>query len=70
MMQVTSLEQMEKIVSRNKFLKWDGWTVVNFFQSDKGRTSKDGAYIDGKWHIVKRFEPSMAGWSIPDKLVR
>ncbi len=69
-MQVTSLEQMEKIVSKNRLLKWDGWTVVNVFASEKGRTAKDGAYINGVWHIARRFECTELGWNIPDKLVR
>lgn len=69
-MQVTSLEQMEKIVKRNKFLKWDGWDVVNAFPSEKGRTSKDGAYINGIWHIQRRYTVDERGWNIPDKLVR
>lgn len=69
-MQIKSLEQMETVVKRNKFLSWDGWTVVNAFPSEKGRTAKDGAYINGVWHISRRFEPNENGWNIPDKLVR
>lgn len=66
---ISSLEQMESIVSSNRSLKWDGWDVVMFYPSDKGRTSKYGALIKNKWHIVKRFEPTREGWNIPDKLV-
>jgi hypothetical protein len=69
-MQVKSLEKMEKIVSRNRYLKWDGWTVLNAFPSDRGSTSKDGVLINGKWHIQNRYEPNENGWNIPDKLVR
>lgn len=69
-MQVTSLEKMEQIVKKNRSLKWDGWTVVNAFPSEKGRTSKDGVYINGIWHIQRRYEANEAGWNIPDKLVR
>jgi hypothetical protein len=67
---IRSVEEMEKIVSQNKFLFWDGWTVVNSFPSDKARTSKYGAYVNGKWHLQKRFVPTSKGWDIPDKLVR
>lgn len=70
MMQITSLEQMEQIVKKNRSLSWDGWTVVNAFPSEKGRTAKDGAYIKGVWHIARRFECTPNGWNIPDKLVR
>jgi hypothetical protein len=67
---VKDLEQMEKIVAKNKTMSWDGWTVVNSLPSEKGRTSNSGAYINGKWHIQNRFVPSTAGWEIPDKFVR
>jgi hypothetical protein len=67
---VKDLYQMEKIVSKNKTMSWDGWTVVNSFPSEKGRTSSNGAYINGKWCIQNRFVPSTVGWEIPDKFVR
>lgn len=68
-MQIKSLEKMEEIVKKNKSLQWDGWTVVSSYPSDKGRTSKFGAYINGKWHLQARYTPSKNGWDIPDKLV-
>lgn len=69
-MVVTSLEKMEEIVSNNKALSWNGWTVVHSYASDKARTSKFGALINGKWHMLKYFEPTNSGWEIPDKFVR
>lgn len=69
-MVVRSLEQMEKIVANNKALSWNGWTVIHSFASDKARTSKFGALVDGKWQMQKRFEPTTSGWEIPDKFVR
>lgn len=68
-MTINSLEQMEVIVSKSKSLFWDGWTVVNSFPSEKGRTSPQGAFVNGKWHLQRRFTPSQNGWEIPDKLV-
>lgn len=68
-MQIKTLEKMETIVAKNKSLYWDGWTVVNSYPSEKGRTSKFGAYIKGKWHLQKRFVPTINGWDIPDKFV-
>ena len=70
-MQITSLEKMEQIVSKSKTLGWDGWTVVNSFPSEKGYTSKQGTFNrkTGRWHIENRYEPTVAGWNIPDKLV-
>lgn len=69
-MNITSLEQMEQIVKSNRALHWDGWTVVSSYPSDKGSTSKDGALVNGKWHVQRRFEPNESGWNIPGKFVR
>lgn len=69
-MKVTSLEQMETIVSKNKFLHWDGWTVVNSFQSNTGWLKPNGAYRNGKWYLETRFEVEADGWDIPNKFVR
>lgn len=67
---IKDLETMENIVKGNKFLYWDGWTVVNFYHSDKARTSKYGALINGKWSMIKRFTPGKNGWDIPEKIVK
>lgn len=66
---VRSLDRMEKIVSYNKKLSWDGWDVVELTQSDKGRLSSAGAFLNGKWYIKKVFSPSRDGWDIPNKYV-
>lgn len=66
---ITSLEEMESIVKNKKFLHWDGWTVVQTFPTDKGRTSKYGLYRNGRWHIQKRFVPGSRGWDVPAKIV-
>ena len=66
---ITSLKEMEKIVDSKKFLHWDGWTVIQTFPTDKGRTSKFGLYRNGRWFIQKRFVPGAKGWNIPEKFV-
>jgi len=68
-MLIKDLEVMESIVEKNKNLYWDGWTVVNFYHSEKGRTSKYGALVNGKWAVTKRCVPDKGGWNIPDKVV-
>lgn len=67
---VTDLSKMEEIVSKNRSLHWDGWTVVNSYPSEKGRLSKFGALVNGAWHIQSRFVPSSVGWEIPNKFVK
>lgn len=65
---IKSLERMEEIVASRKYLHWDGWTVIQTFPTDKGRTSKYGLYRNGRWYIQKRFVPGAKGWNIPSKI--
>lgn len=60
---------MDNIVSNNKDLSWDGWTVVSLTPTDSGTMSKDGIRIKGKWFLQKRFELTAIGWEIPNKLI-
>jgi hypothetical protein len=66
---VVDLEIMDQIVSKSKFLSWDGWTVVETVPSEKGFYSKFGVYKNGKWQMKKEFIPSIKGGEIPDKYV-
>lgn len=65
---IKTIEEMEKIVSSNKELFWDGWTVVKRYPSDKAKTSKQGVLIKGVWYIEQRFEATINGWEIPGKI--
>jgi hypothetical protein len=65
---IKTIEEMEKIVSSNKELFWDGWTVVKRYPSDKAKTSKQGVLIKGVWYMEQRFEATMDGWEIPGKI--
>jgi hypothetical protein len=66
---INSLEKMEKIVSKNNLLSWDGWDVVEMIKSDKAFTSKFGVLKNNSWHLKKIFVLSRNGWEIPDKYV-
>jgi hypothetical protein len=66
---VVDLEIMEQIVSNNRFLSWDGWTVIETVPSEKAFYSKFGVYKNSKWQMKKEFVPSIKGWEIPDKYV-
>ena len=66
---IKELSHMEKIVASNKSLTWDGWTVVNRYPSEKGRTSKNGVLVNSKWHLESRYSPERSGWNIPSKFV-
>ena len=66
---ITSLENMEKLMEKAKYLHWDGWTVVSSYPSKNGSTSKYGAYRNGKWHVQRRFEPTEKGWDIPERFL-
>ena len=67
---VKDLETMESVVNSNKVLSWDGWTVLERYPSDKGRTSDRGVYQNGIWHLQKMFSPTRDGWEVPSKYVR
>jgi hypothetical protein len=69
-MLISSLEQMEDIVKKSKSLKWDGWDVIHFYPSDKGRTSSAGMRIGSKWFLHKRFPVGEKGWELPNKFMR
>lgn len=69
-MLVSSLEKMEQIVENNKALSWDGWTVLENKTNENGMSSKDGAYVNGRWIVQKRYELGATGWEIPHKFVR
>jgi hypothetical protein len=66
-MVIKTIDEMESFVSKNKEFSWDGWTVVKNYPSDKGRTSKNGVRIKGKWYMQQRFEPTENGWLIPER---
>jgi hypothetical protein len=65
---IKTIDEMEKIVSSNKELSWDGWTVVKRYPSDKAKTSKQGVLVKGVWYIEQRFEATINGWEIPGKI--
>ena len=67
---INSLEKMEKIVSQNQLLSWDGWDVVEMIRSDRAFTSSHGVLKKNSWHLNKIFVLSRTGWEIPDKYVR
>jgi hypothetical protein len=67
---ITDLTKMETLVSTEKYLSWDGWTVVERIPTNKGYSSTDGVFANGKWNIEKRFAPTREGWKIPGKYTR
>jgi len=69
-MNVTSLEQMEQIVSNNKSLSWDGWTVVESKPSPMAWMKTNAAFINDVWYTQNRFVPTEIGWTLPNKFMR
>jgi hypothetical protein len=67
MKQVKSLEKMEKIVSRNKSLSWDGWNVVELARNPGAMFKSNGARIKGVWYLKNIFVVDQDGWRIPSK---
>jgi hypothetical protein len=69
-MNISSLEQMEQIVSNNKSLSWDGWTVVESKLNAAAWMKPNAAFVNNAWYTQNRFVPTEIGWSIPNKFMR
>lgn len=69
-MNISSLEKMEQIVSNNKTLSWDGWTVVESKPNAMAWMKPNAAFIKDVWYTQNRFVPTEIGWSIPNKFMR
>lgn len=67
---IRDLEQMEKIVARNKTLSWDGWTVIELLPSNSAMFKTNGAFKNGSWYIKNTYPCESNGWKIPHKYVR
>lgn len=68
---ITTLEEMEEIVSQNRNLFWDGWTVIDWRPRAGGQFSVNGLRHKGQWGIAKyRIEPNENGWEVPNECIR
>lgn len=65
-MVITSLDQMEKIVSSRSDLSWDGWDVVRHTENSNGMHSVDGEFKNNKWTKKKVFPITENGWNVPN----
>ena len=66
-MLIKKLEQMEKIVSKNKNLNWVGWDVADRRRTEAGRTAINGVRVDGQWYVQTVYPLTRTGWDIPNK---
>lgn len=74
-MLIKSVKQAEKFVTQQKQLgndvRWDNYDIVFWRESEKGVTSKDGAFRNGKWGFENRFAVNEKGeWNIDGRNVR
>lgn len=72
---IKSVKQAEKSVKRWQDegidVRWDNYDIVFFRKSDKGITSRDGAFRNGVWGFENRFAVSESGeWNIDGRNVR
>ena len=68
-MQINSLSHMEDLVRKNRSLRWDGWDVVHFYQSDTAWMSPYGSFFKGRWYMNRRFKVTEVGWNIPERFL-
>lgn len=64
---INTLNKMEKIVSANPSLRWDGWNVVHLSKSNNAMYKTNGAFVDGSWYIKTVYSPNRDGWKISQK---
>jgi hypothetical protein len=69
-MLITSLEDMESIVSSRNDLEWDGWNVIKYTKTSDAVFSQDGVYKNGRWCNKKVFPITEEGWFLPNSLGR
>lgn len=77
-MQFTNLnyDQAHRVVSRNRFLRWDGWDITTWRADAAGFMDTRGKFMPGKngkagrWGIEFRYPVRADGtWSIPTNYV-
>lgn len=74
-MLIKSVKQAEKFIKQQQSLgndvRWDNYDIVFFRTSEKGITSKDGAFRNGKWGFENRFGVNESGeWNLDGRNVR
>ena len=65
---ITSLSEMEQIVSSRSDLVWDGWNVVRYKKNPNAQFDSTGAFYKGAWHKKYVFPITEHGWSIPNSI--
>jgi hypothetical protein len=70
-MLISDIKEMDKIVSQNDDLHWDGWNVVRVVQDDYAEYQSVGFYnrAMGKWYRRDIYQLDVLGWEIPDSVV-
>ena len=69
-MNISSLEEAEKIVENNDSLNWDGWNIIQLTKSPTAWMKPQGIFKNGEWYLQKKYTVSADGWEIPVKFVR
>lgn len=69
-MLVTTLEEMEAIVSSRADMEWDGWSIVKYTKASNAMYSPDGCRVNGVWMKKKVFPLTEDGWYLPNSIGR
>lgn len=65
-----TLDEAEAVVSRNRFLSWDGWTITTWRKDERGEYDRRGQRRRGKWGILFRYPVQNDGtYRIPQSYV-
>lgn len=69
-MQMT-LDQVERLVKKNKYMSWNQWTLEIFKPDRNAFMRSNGAIRDGEWGLVQKVELNAEGmYDVPQRYAR
>lgn len=63
-------DKAHAVVNGNRFLEWDGYTIVTWRKDPRGYSDRRGEFRNGSWGLAFRYPVSDKGtWSVPASYV-
>lgn len=66
---IRDLDAMESIVSKNKYLKWDGWDILYISPRLSSFMDPKAQLHSNEWHRTYRYSPGRRGYVIPREFI-
>ncbi len=58
---ILNLANAEVFVRKTPGYSWDGWTIEQFVPNDRAATRVNGAFRNGVWGFLNRYEVNEKG---------